>query len=128
MIDPELADPHNIWIVGEKSKISNAEQELTRLTDENMIGSSTFKPLDAMKVHFLKKHCWDEIKLKERSYKAEGVAVLDKDADSFKIEGTKAGRDNMILFLEKLAKNIDCKVRWFLFFRWLFDPPDILLN
>ena len=106
--------------------MKNAEQELTSLTDEKMIGSSTFKPMDAMKVHFLRKHYWDRIKLIERRDKAEGVVVLDEDADSFKIKGTKAGRANMILFLEILAADIDCKVRWFL--QWLFDPPDILLN
>ena len=107
LIDPELADLRNIWIVCEKYKINDAERELTSLT----IGSSTFRPLDAMKVRFLKKYRWGVIKKKEKSYKAEGVTVSkDIDVNSFEIKGTKDGRSNMIMFLEELARNVSFKV------------------
>ena len=113
-IEPELADPRNIWIVCVKSKISNAEKELTSLTDEKAIRFSTFKPMDAMKVRFLREQRWSAIKEKEKSYKHEGVIVSrDDDANSFEIKGTKAGRANMIMYLEKLAGNVNCKVCFF---------------
>ena len=114
LINPELADPRNIWIVCEKSQMSNAEKELTSLTDEKTIGSSTFKPMDAMKVRFLREHRWGMIKDKEKSHKTEGVTVnKDDDANSFEIKGTKAGRANMIMYLEGLAGNVNCKVCFF---------------
>ena len=107
LIDPELADPCNIWIVCEKSRISDAERELTSLT----VGSSTFRPLDAMKVRFLKKYRWGVIKEKEKSYKAEGVTVSeDTDANSFEVKGSMDGRFYMIMFLKELAGNVNFKV------------------
>ena len=117
LIDQELTDPCNIWIVCEKSKMNNAEQELASLTDERTIGSSIFKPIDTMKVRFLSEHCWDKIKEKERSYKDEGVVVSkDDDANTLEVKGTKKGRSDMIIFLEGLATNVDCKVCWFFLF------------
>ena len=108
LIDPELdVDPCNIWIVCEKSKISDTGRELTSLT----VGSSTFRPLDAMKVRFLKKYRWGVIKEKEKSYKAEGVTVSkDIYINSFEVKGTLHGRVNMIMFLEELAGNVVFKV------------------
>ena len=113
LIDQELADPCNIWIVCEESKMKNAENELACLTDEKKITSCTFKPMDPMKVRFLKDHCWDRIRGKEiqKSCKAEGVAVLEIDSGSFEVKGTQAGRKEMIFFLEKLAGNVNFKVR-----------------
>ena len=126
MIDPELADPRNIWIVCEKSKISNAEQELIGLTHEKMIGSSAFRPMDAMKGRFLREHRWGTIKEKEKSYKGEGVTVSKDDvAHSFEIKGTKAGRANMIMYLEGLAGNVNCKVSWLFFLQRLLDSHSI---
>ena len=117
LIDQELTDPCNIWIVCEKSKINNAEQELANLTDERTIRSSTFKPMDGMKIRFLKEHRWDKIKEKERSYKDEGVVVCkDAAANSLEVKGTKKGRTDMIMFLERLASKVGCKVCWFFFF------------
>ena len=115
LIDPELADTRNIWIVCEKSKIDNAEQELTSLTVENKISNSTFRAMDPTKVRFLKEHCWDMIKEKEKSCKAEGVLVLDIDANSLEVKGTKAGRNEIMNFLQELAKSVDFKVGRFLF-------------
>ena len=107
LIDPELADLRNIWIVCEKSKISDAERELASLT----IGSSTFRPLDAMKVRFLKKYRWSVIKEKEKSYKVESVTVSkDTDANSFEVKGSIDGRVNMIMFLKELVGNVNFKV------------------
>jgi activator of 2-hydroxyglutaryl-CoA dehydratase len=111
LIDPELVDPCNIWIVCEESKMNNAEQELTRLTDEMKIASCTFIPMDTMKVRFLKEHCWSRIKEKEKSCEAEGVAVLEIDSGSLEVKGTQAGRKEMITFLSDLAEQINCKVR-----------------
>ena len=116
MIDLDLADPRNIWIVCENSKIYNGEQELTSLIDEKKIISCTFKPTDPMKLRFLREHCWGKIKEKEKSCKAEGVLVLDIDANSLEVKGTKAGRNEMRIFLEKLAGNVDFKVRKIVFF------------
>ena len=111
LIDQELTDHCNIWIVCEKSKMNNAEQELASLTDERSIGSSTFKPMDTMKVRFLRVHRWDKIKEKERNYKDEGVVVSkDDDTNTFEVKGTKKGRVDMIMFLERLAENVYCKV------------------
>ena len=105
-----------MWIVCEKSKISKAELELTCLIHENTIGSSTFKPMDGMKVRFLREHRWNTIKEKERSYKAEGVTVCrDDDANTLEVKGTKNGRVDMIMFLEGLASKVDTKVCWFFF-------------
>ena len=125
-IDPEITDPRNIWIVCEKSKISNAEKELTSLTDEKTIGSSTFKPMDAMKVRFLREQRWSAIKEKERHYKGEGVTVnKDDNASSFEIKGTKAGRTSMIMYLEGLAGNVNCKVILLFFLQRLLDSHSI---
>jgi activator of 2-hydroxyglutaryl-CoA dehydratase len=110
LIDSELMDPCNILIVCEESKMDNAEQELTRLTDEMKIASCTFIPMDSMKFRFLKEHCWSRIKEKEGSCKAEGVAVLQIDSGSLEVKGTQAGRKEMITFLSDLAEQIDCKV------------------
>ena len=93
-----------------QSNICNADQELTSLSNEKMIGSSTFRPIDAMKGRFLREHCWGKIKEKEKSYKAEGVVILDINASSFEIKGTKASRADMIMYLEGLAGNVNCKV------------------
>ena len=111
LIDQELADPCNIWIVCEKSKMNNAEQELTNLTDEKKIASSKFRTMDPMKVRFLREHCWGKIKEKEHSCKAEGITVQEIDSDSLEVKGTQAGRKDMIFILEKLAGNVHFKVR-----------------
>ena len=112
MIDPELTDLRNIWIVCEKSKIPNAEQELKSLTDEKKIDSCDFTSQEPMEFCFLMEHCWDDIKEKEKGCKAEGVIVFDMDTkhDSLKVKGTKAGRNEMINFLKGLTKNIDSTV------------------
>ncbi|CAB4021318.1 poly [ADP-ribose] polymerase 14-like, partial [Paramuricea clavata] len=109
LIDQELTDPCNIWIVCEKSKMDNAEQELANLTNEKKIGSSIFRPMDPMTVRFLRDHCWGKIKEKERSCKAEGITVLEIDSCSLEVKGTQAGRKDMIVFLEKLAGNVNFK-------------------
>ena len=110
MIDQELTDPRNIWIVCEKSKIYNAEQELGGLADEKKIASCEFKTKDPLELRFLREHCWDKIKEKEKSCKAEGVVVRDINYDSLKVKGTRAGRNEMMNFLKGLAKKIDFKV------------------
>ena len=115
LIDLDLAEPCNIWIVCEKSKIDNAEHELESLTDEKRIECSKFTPMDQIKLRFLREQCWGKIKEKERSYKAEGVVVQDIDTNSFEIKGTKAGRTDMIMFLERQAGNVHFKVCWFFF-------------
>ena len=91
--------------------MNNAEKELTNLTDEKKIGSSKFRPMDPMKVRFLWDHCRGKIKEKEKSCKAEGIAVQEIDSDSLEVKGTQAGRKDMIFFLEKLAGNVNFKVR-----------------
>jgi activator of 2-hydroxyglutaryl-CoA dehydratase len=113
LIDQELADPCNIWIVCEESKMKNGENELASLTDEKKITSCTFKPMDPIKDRFLKEHCWGRIKEKEnqKSCKAEGVAVLEIDSGSLEVKGTHAGRKEMIIFLQRLAGNVSFKVR-----------------
>ena len=93
-----------------QSNICNADQELTSLSNEKMIGSSTFRPIDAMKGRFLREHCWGKIKEKEKSYKSEGVVILNINANSFEIKGTKASRADMIMYLEGLVGNVNCKV------------------
>ena len=110
LIDRELTNPCNIWIICEKSKMNKAEHELTSVTDEKKIESCIFKRVDQMKIRFLKKHCWSKIKEKEKSCKAEGVAVLEIDSDSLEIKGTQAGRKEMIIFLQALAENIFVRV------------------
>ena len=110
LVDQELINPCNIWIVCENSKMGNVEQELTSLIDEKKILIQTFKPVDRMKVRFLKEHCYPDIKAKERSLEKEGVVVTKTGSDSLEVTGTPAGRKEMILFLEKLAGNIDFKV------------------
>ena len=116
LINPDIADPRNIWIVCEKSKMKNAKQALTSLIDENEISSCKFGLVDPMKVRFLRERCWDKIKKKEESCKAEGVVVLDIDANSLEVKGIKAGRKKMMIFLQELARKIDSRVcRFFLF-------------
>jgi hypothetical protein len=110
-IDPKVTDLCNIWIVCEKSKMDNAEKELTNLINEKKIGSRKFRPMDPMKVRFLRDHCWGEIKEKEKGCKAEGIAVQQIDSDSLEVKGSQAGRKDMIFFLEKLAGNVHFKVR-----------------
>ena len=114
MIDLDLADPRNILIVCENSKIDNTEQELTSLIDENKITNCKFNPIDPMKICFLRQHFWDEIKEKEKSCMAEGVVIQEVNAD-LEIKGTKAGRYDMIIFLTKLTAKVDCKVSKFSF-------------
>ena len=109
-IEPELADPCSIWIVCEKSKMSNAEKQLKSLTDKNRITSCTFEPTDLMKVRFLREYCWGKIQKKETRFKIEGVVVLDINAGSFVVKGTEAGINDMVIFLNELAGNIVCKV------------------
>jgi hypothetical protein len=115
LIDPELTDLRKIWIVCEKSKMNNAEQELIRLTDETMIARCKMRPMDPLEVRFLREHCWGRIKAKEnqKSCKANGVAVLKIDSGLLEVKGTQAGREEMIMFLLKLAGQLDCKVRIF---------------
>ena len=67
-----------------------------------------------MEVRFLKEHCWVKIKKKEQSCKAEGVVVLDIDVNSLEVKGTKAGRNEMMVFLNELTGNIVSKVCRFL--------------
>ena len=110
MIDPELTDLRNIWIVCEKSKIPNAEQELKSLTDEKKIDSRNFTTQEPMRFRFLIEHCWDDIKEKEKSCKAEGVMVFDTKHGSLEVKGTKAGRNEIINFLKRLVDNIGSKV------------------
>ena len=112
MIDLEHADTANIWIVCEKFKIDNAEQELTSFIDKNKITSNNFSTIDPMKVRFLREHCWDKIKEKEESCKAEGVVVREINAESFEVKGTKAGRSEMETFLAIQAGKIDYKVTY----------------
>ena len=82
--------------------------------------------MDAMKVRFLREQCWSAIKEKERHYKGEGVTVnKDDDASSFEIKGTKAGRTSMIMYLEGLAGNVNCKVSLLFFLQQLLDSHSI---
>ncbi len=104
LIDPEITNPCNIWIVCEKSKMSNAEKELTSLTDAKKIATSTFRPMDPMKVRFLKEHCWAKIKEKERSCRAERVVVVANCNNSLEVKGTQDGRKEIITFLQNLAE------------------------
>jgi hypothetical protein len=91
--------------------MDNAEQKLTNLTDEKKIGSTKFRPMDQMKVRFLRDHCWGKIKGKEKGCKAEGITVQEIDSGLLEIKGTQAGRKEMVFFLEKLAGNVHFKVR-----------------
>ena len=91
--------------------MKDAEQELTSLTDEKKITISSFKPMDPMKVRFLKQHCWSKIKEKEQSCKADGVVVVDSGNSSFEVKGTQEGRKAMIFYLEDLARKVNSKVR-----------------
>ena len=112
MIDLEHADTANIWIVCEKSKIDDAEQELASFIDKNKITSYKFSTIDPMKVRFLREHCWDKIKEKEENCKAEGVVVCEINAESFEVKGTKAGRSEMEIFLAIQAGKVDYKVTY----------------
>ncbi|XP_028411312.1 uncharacterized protein LOC114533887 isoform X2 [Dendronephthya gigantea] len=111
LIDQELNNPCNIWIVCENSKMMNAEQEVTSVTDEKKISRETFKPMDRMKVRFLYEHCFPEIKQKERSLEKEGVVVTKTNSDSLEVTGTSAGRKEMILFLDILAGDVYFKAQ-----------------
>ncbi len=91
--------------------MNNAEKELTNLTDAKKITSSTFRPMDPMKVRFLKEHCWSKIKEKENSCKAEGVLVAAGDNNSLEVKGTQEGRKEMVTFLQNLAEKVNFKVR-----------------
>ena len=93
----------------------NADQELAKLIDENMIRSCTFRPMDPTKVRFLREQCWDKIKEKEKSCKAEGVVVLDNHVNSLEVKGTKTGRNEMMCFLQEMAENFYFKVSRFFF-------------
>jgi hypothetical protein len=86
--------------------------------------------MDPMKVRFLREHCWDRIRGKEnqKSCKAEGVAVLEIDSGSLEVKGTKAGRKEMIIFLEKLAANVYSKVRMSSAVKSCLVSPDILFK
>ena len=99
-----------MWIVSEESKINKAEQELRSLTDENKINDVSYRFNDPMKFRFLCDHCWDAIKEKERSCRAEGVTVLDFDDNAFTVEGTDLGRDHMIEFLNELTRKVGFEV------------------
>lgn len=110
LIDFEIADPQNIWIVGEKSKVNNAEQELTTLINETKITTYEFSTIDQIKLHFLREHCWDKIKEKEKCFAKEGVIVREINDKLFEVKGTKAGRDDMEIFLAILASKIEYEV------------------
>ena len=84
----KLINPRNIRIVCEKSKMYNAVQELTNLIDKNKISSCIFESLDPMEVCFLGEQA--KIREKEKSFKAEGVVVLNIDANYLEIKGTEA--------------------------------------
>ena len=73
------------------------------------------RPMDPLEVRFLREHCWGRIKAKEnqKSCKANGVAVLKIDSGLLEVKGTQAGKEEMIMFLLKLAGQLDCKVRIF---------------
>ena len=109
----ELANPCNLYIVCEESKMNNAELELTYLTGDMKIKSSTFRPSDLMTSRFLKEHCWNKITEKEKSLKAEGVAVTCNHDNSLEVKGTRKGSEEMTTFLDNLAKNVNCKVQTF---------------
>jgi hypothetical protein len=89
--------------------MKKAQNELANLSDE-IKTKIIFKPADQMKVRFIKKHCWDEIRNLEFLWKAEGVAVLEIDSESFEIEGTPSAKMNTLSFLDKLAEKIEFKV------------------
>lgn len=110
-LDSEGTDPCNIWIVCDKSKMDNANKELTDFLDENTISSSTFKPTDPIKFRFLNEHCRKKVAKEERTdrCKVEGVSV-NVSAHSFEVKGTQKGRKDMICFLENLSGKVDCKV------------------
>ena len=92
LIDHELTDPCNIWIVCEELKMKEAENELACLTDEKRIVSGIFKPTDQKEVRFIKEHHWCKIKEKGKNCKAEGVEGTDVYSDSLEIKGTWTGR------------------------------------
>ncbi len=97
--------------------MNNAEEELTSLTVAKKIASSTFRPIDPMKVRFLKEHCWGKIKEKERSCRSEGVLVTAGDNNSLEVKGTQEGRKEMITFLPNLAEKVNSKVRLSLLYK-----------
>ena len=105
----ELANPCNLYIVCEESKMNNAEQDLKSLTDVMKITNNTFRPSDLMRSRFLKEHCWNKITEKEKSLKTEGVAVTCNHDNSLEVKGTRKGSEEMITFLDNLAKNVNSK-------------------
>ena len=113
-VNQELANPRKIYIVCEESKMNNAEQDLKILTEEMKIRNRTYEPPDLMKLRFLKGHCWNRITEKEKSLKAEAVAVICYHDNSLQVKGTRKGREEMITFLDDLVKTVTSKVQTFL--------------
>ena len=110
-LDPHGTDLCNLWIVCDKSKLDNAEKELTSFIDEKKIASSTFKHTDPMKVRFLNGHCREKIVKERNRCKAESVNVFWHTADdSFEVKGTQQGREDMTFFLQNLAGKVESKV------------------
>ena len=102
LIHPELTDPRNIWIVCEKSKMYNAEQELANLIDKNKISSYT--------PGFPREHCWGKIWEKEKSDKPEDFVVWNIDTNSFERKGTKTRRKEMNIVPKELTGTGDFRV------------------
>ncbi|XP_028391015.1 protein mono-ADP-ribosyltransferase PARP14-like [Dendronephthya gigantea] len=107
----DSTDPCNIWIVCERSRISNVERELGSLTDEKKISSEIFKLRDPMKYRFLKEHCFDnQIKKHEKRLEKEGVSVNKTRFNTIEVIGTPLGRKQMMELLSYLAKSIESRV------------------
>ena len=113
LVTQALANPCNLYIVCEESKMNNAELDLRNLTDDMKIRKSSFRPSDLMTSRFLKEHCWNKITEKEKSLKAEGVAVICNHDNSFEVKGTRKGTEEMTTFLDNLAKKVNAKVQTF---------------
>ena len=112
LISTELANPDNIWIICEESKMKDAEQDLRKLIAENKIDNRVFKPEISAKVRFLQEHRWDKIMNKMQELKNEGVDVeKTADANSLRVKGTPKGKKKMIEYLDKKAGGINSKVR-----------------
>ena len=85
-----------------------------RLSENSQkIGSSTFKCIDPIKLRFLRKYRWAEIKEKENIYKEQWVVVQQIHANSFEVKGTDVSRNMMIRFLHELIEIVVFKVCWF---------------
>ncbi|XP_046856440.1 uncharacterized protein LOC124449537 isoform X2 [Xenia sp. Carnegie-2017] len=110
LICTELANPDNIWIICEESKMKDAEQDLRNLIAEKKIEDGVFKPVISAKVRFLQEHRWDKIMSKMQELKNEGVDV-EKTADenSLRVKGTPKGKKKMIEYLDKKAGGINSK-------------------